>query len=410
MRRQGSIDWKRNIYAIFTAEVIAIAGFSVSMPLIPFYVQELGVTDPMRLKFWVGAANAAGSITLAVFASLWGKIADAYGRRPMLLRAMFGGATVIGLMGLVARPWQLVLLRALQGTVTGTVTAANTLVASVTPEEKTGYGLGLVQTAVFVGSTGGPMLGGIIADVAGPRAAFFVTSLLLFAGGLVIMRFVHEDFVRQPGARSFWRQIVPDFRLVTASPGLLVLFLIIFTVYTARNGIMSILPLYVQSLARPGAPVGLITGLNFGLAALAAAGSAALVGRYSLRLGYRRALLCCVVGAMLLFVPQALVSGPWQLLGLRIAGGIFLGGTMPAANSLIVSLARRENQGEVFGLSFTVGAFGMFLGPVLTSTVSAVWSYRAAFLASSAVLLVPAAVLLARPGVRRQGSRPGSAR
>jgi len=398
------VNWKRNIYAIFVAEVLAIGGFSVSMPLIPFYLQELGVTDPTRLKYWVGAANAAGSITLAVFASLWGRIADAYGRRLMLLRALFGGALIIGLMGLVAHPWQLVLIRALQGTVTGTVTAANALVASVTPEEKTGYGLGLVQTAVFMGSTAGPMLGGVIADMAGPRMAFFVTSLLLFCGGLVITRFVREVFTPRAPVGPLWRQIFPNIRLAAGSPGLMVLFLVIFTVYIARTGILSILPLYVQALSTAGSPVGLLTGLNFGVEALAAAASAALVGRFSIRLGHRRALLACITGAMLLFVPQGLVSNPWQLVGLRILGGIFIGGTMPTANSLIVALAKRENQGEIFGLSFTVGAFGMFLGPVMTSALAAMWGYSSAFFGSALVLCVSFAVLMSMPGVRRRGA------
>jgi MFS family permease len=87
-----------------------------------------------------------------------------------------------------------VVLRTLQGAITGTVAAATVLVASTIPREEAGYGLGLLQTAVFIGSSVGPMLGGIISDIADLRTTFFITSGLLAAGSFIIICFVHEDF------------------------------------------------------------------------------------------------------------------------------------------------------------------------------------------------------------------------
>ncbi len=399
-----SSNWQKSLYAIFVAETIAIAGFSVSMPLLPFFIQEMGVRDPTSVKLWVGACNTAGSITLAIAAPIWGKIADSYGRRIMLLRAMFGGSILLGLTGLVTHPWQLLLLRTLQGTVTGTVAAANVLAASITPEDRKGYGLGLVQTAIFVGSAVGPMIGGIVLDISGPRVAFFVTAVCLMIGGVVVYRYVEEDFTKRPATRSFWRTVIPNFGVVAQSRTLVILLIVVCTTYISGSVIFPILPLFIQTITREPQTVGLVTGLIFGLGALSAALSSAALGRFSYQIGYRRLLLVCLVGATALYIPQALVTNPWQLLFLRIIGGAFLGGTMPSVNALIADRADKDRQGEIYGLSSSVGSGGMALGPVVGASVSIVWGYRGVFIVTALILLGTAAVLIfARSTKKKSG-------
>ena len=159
--------------------MLAIAGFSTSTPIIPFYLQDLGVSDPIRIKYLTGMINALPSIAFAILSPMWGSLADNYGRKPMLLRAMFGGAAVLVLQGFVSDPWQLLVLRTVQGCITGTIAAATVLVASIAPPEETGYALGLLQMAVFLGASLGPMFGGVISDAFSHRVTFFATSFLL---------------------------------------------------------------------------------------------------------------------------------------------------------------------------------------------------------------------------------------
>ena len=397
-------NWQKSLYAVFVAETIAIAGFSVSMPLLPFFIQELGVTDPTGIKLWVGACNTAGSITLAIAAPIWGKIADSYGRRLMLMRAMFGGSIVLCLTGFVNQPWQLLVLRTLQGTVTGTVAAATVLAASITPEDKRAYGLGLVQTSIFVGAAAGPMIGGIVADLSGPRAAFFVTSVCLLIGGFIIYRYVEEDFAKRPATRAFWRTIIPNFSVVARSRALVILLFVVGTTYIAGSSIYPILPLFIQTITRDASRVGLTTGLIFGLGALAAAVASATSGNFSYRFGYRRVLLICIVGAAALYIPQAFVINPWQLLVLRLIGGVFLGETMPAVNALIADRTQKGRQGEIYGLSSSVAAGGMALGPMVGASVSVIWGYRGVFIATALILLITAVVFGGSSGFRQTRS------
>jgi len=85
-------DWRRNLYIIWVAELLAIAGFSVVLPFMPFYVQELGVTDPAQVKLWSGLLISVQAVTMAVVAPVWGALADRYGRKMMAERPPAIGA------------------------------------------------------------------------------------------------------------------------------------------------------------------------------------------------------------------------------------------------------------------------------------------------------------------------------
>ena len=98
------MSWKRSFFAVFFAEGLAIAGFSISMPVIPLFFSELGLHTEASINFWNGLTQTSSAIALAVFAPIWGALADRYGRRSMLLRAMFGGAVLVGLMAFVTAP------------------------------------------------------------------------------------------------------------------------------------------------------------------------------------------------------------------------------------------------------------------------------------------------------------------
>ena len=129
----GSRYWKRNLAVLWFGELIAISGFSVFMPFLPYYVQELGITELSQVAFWSGLLITAQGVTMAVIAPVWGSLADRYGRKIMVARAMFGGAVVIATMGLVKNVYALVILRAIQGFLTGTVPAATSPSRTRTP-------------------------------------------------------------------------------------------------------------------------------------------------------------------------------------------------------------------------------------------------------------------------------------
>src|SRR3712207_8802870 len=143
------------------------------VPFMPLYVQQLGVEDAENAAAWAGFINGASGATMAIVARLWGKLSDRLGRKLMLLRATLAAAVVVGSMGFVSGPWQLLGLRLLQGTLTGTVPAATALVASTTPSERAGWRLGALQTVIFIAAGGGAAPRGGNAGRAGGKSPLF---------------------------------------------------------------------------------------------------------------------------------------------------------------------------------------------------------------------------------------------
>ena len=157
------------------------------------------------LDVWVGACATAPVIAMFVFSPLWGQLADSYGKRAMLLRALIGGVVVIGLMAVVNRPWQLLVLRGLQGALTGTITAATVLVATMA--EKLGYTLGLLQTGHLRRLVAGSVLGGLLSDLLGYRITFLITA----GSSWRRRRLLHPFRQAKPGALHRCR-IFPEVR------------------------------------------------------------------------------------------------------------------------------------------------------------------------------------------------------
>lgn len=378
--------WKRTLYAIAAGELLAVAGFTTSTPIIPFYLQDLGVGDPVRLKLLTGLLQALPSVSLVFFSPIWGSLADNYGRKPMLLRALLGGVVIMVLQGLVTAPWQLLALRTLQGCITGTVAAATILVASVAPQEEVGYALGLLQMSIFLGASLGPLFGGVIADLFGRRINFFATSVLLLAGAIIVTRYAKDNFTPPANRKSIFKSMVPDFRPLASSKALLSLLAVIAADQVAGSILNPFLPLIIQGLTTGSNRVASTTGMILGLGAVSSAVAAVTIGRISYRIGYKRALVICMMGAAVFMVPQAFARTPLQLLLLRIASCFFVGGNLPSANALIAQRAEPGKQGSIYGLSSAIASGSNALGPVIGASIAMTAGYGSVFISTAGIL------------------------
>ena len=127
-------------------------------------------------------------------------------------------------------------------------------------------------------------------------------------------------------------------------------------------------------------------GLIVGVRAFAGTFAAASIGPLSDRLGYRKVLMACMAGGVLAHLPLPLVTGPWQLLILRLLGGFFLGGTLPTINALIAVKADPARQGSVFGLGSSLSATGSAVGPAVGAVTGAAFGFAPVFLTAAAIL------------------------
>jgi len=370
--------------AVVAAEFIALMGFAASGPVLPSFIRELGVTDQAALKVWSGLATALPSLALALASPLWGALADRFGRKPMLLRALFGGFVLTGLISLSPGPWLLIVLRTIQGGLTGTVAAATVLVASTSPEELMGRRLGILQAAVFAGNSLGPYVGGRIAELLGNRASFVFTSLLLLAGGMIVLLGAREEW-RGPDRSAPGAGAQASFKAI-AAPSLLPLLAVVFMYQFAGSNVSPILPLYIEDLIPDPSMARSISGLVMGAAGLSSALAAAFSGRIGDRFGHARVLSLALGTAGLLTVLQGWAGGIGSLMALRAAAGFCLGGTMPSVNALIALRSPRASRGAVFGASTSIGQAGTALGPVVGAAISIFAGYRILFAVTGAFL------------------------
>ena len=376
--------WRVTLYTTWVAQVFAMVGFSFVMPFMPFYIRDLGVTDPKLVAIWAGLLGSGAGITMAFAGPIWGWVADRYGRKMMVQRAMFGGAIILTLMGFARNVHELFGLRVIQGAITGTVPASVALVSSVVPKARLGFSLGLMQTAVFSGSAIGPYLGGIVADHFGYRVPFGVTGALLLTGGILVLFGAKERFVRPTGEAEEQPLRV---REVLAIPGLLPLLAVFLLIHHINSLVMPIFPLYVEDImGEPGAAAS-ETGLILAVTGITAAFSSIAVGRLSDQFGHKRMLIACTALSGLMCLPQAAAQSVGQLLMLRAVFGLGAGGMFPAMNAMVAGIVPRRSLGQAYGLTTTFSAIGWATGPALGGWVASQLGYRIPFVIVGVLLL-----------------------
>ncbi len=393
------INWRRNLYAIFAAQMLAIMAFSMRAPFLPFFLRDLGVATDSQQALWSGLINAAGAGVMAITAPIWGGLADRKGRRPMLLRAQFAAFCTIGLMGFATAPWQLLGLRMVEGALTGTVTAATALVAATVPKERLGYGLGIIQTAIFSGAALGPLLGGLLADNIGYRPTFWLASSMMFSGGLVTLFIVRENFERHERTatdakpESAWHMLL--------APLLLAMTFVMFGIRTAEGAVQPIMSLFIKQLSDNAGNASTLAGLSLGAVGVTSAISSIFLGRLGDRRGYRKVLLVCALGAGIIYFPMGLTQHPWQMIALQAMFGLFAGGMIPSANALVAKGTAPERRGVVYGMMATATSIGGFIGPLAGSGLAAGFGFRATFVLTGCLLMavVVTLVVTGRRGV-----------
>lgn len=384
--------WQRTLYIMFAAQLMTAVGFSSIFPFFPLYVHELGSSTGMNLDVLAGLVFSSQAFTMMLAAPIWGTIADRYGRKLMVERAMFGGSIILLLMAFVRSAEELVLLRAIQGLVTGTVAAANALVASVTPRDQAGYGMGLLQVGQGAGVALGPIIGGAVADYFGYAAAFYVTALLLLLGGVLVLFGVKEPFERRPVADKTRPGLLAAWREVFAFPGVPVTYLMQFLAQLGSNLLTPILPLFIPTLLGPDAETNTFTGLVVGVTAAASTLSSLYLGRLGDRIGHRTILITSLITAGLLYIPQFLSRAGWQVLILQTLIGVAAGGIAPSISALYVRFTRPGLEGAVYGLDNSIGSGARSLAPMIGSAIAVLWGLRAAFPIAGGLMILAAAI------------------
>lgn len=370
-------SWRRSLWLIWVALFISNMGFSLVMPFLPLYVQTMGIAGH-SVELWTGVIFAATFVSAAVALPFWGRLSDRTGRRPIMIGASIGQGLSVTLMGLATHPWQLVALRLLLGATFGIMAACIAYMTAITPKKETGYMLGMIQTSVTAGSILGPFLGGFLASFMGYQPIFFLNGLACFIQATVFIFFVKEQY-KAPAKKAKETRLADDLQVVSASPTLLAMMVVVAVQCFSIMNAEPIIPLYLQTLNVPPALLSFLSGAVFSVVGVATVMASPYLGRMGDRVGYKRVLLICLGGVAVMYSLQGLAGNWWELILFRFGQGCFAGGVFAAANALTSVAASRSFQGRVFSLSASAQQVGNFLGPLVGSAVAASVSFRAVF-------------------------------
>ncbi len=379
--------WKKNLIVCWFGIFVASMGMSQIAPVLPLYIRHLGVTNTASIAQLSGLAFGVTYIICAIFSPIWGYAADKYGRKAMILRASLGMAVVIGTMGLAQNVYQLIGLRLLQGAITGYSTACTTLIATQTDKEHAGEALGTLSTASIAGSLLGPMIGGYISETLGFQPVFFITGALLLISFITTALFVKESFTREDkkalSLKETWSSVPEKSLTIT-------MFVTFFVLSVALYSVEPIITVYITQLSRNTSHIALLAGLAFSASGLANIIAAPRLGRLSDKIGAHKVMLVALIMAGLVFIPQAFVKNPWQLMGLRFLLGLTTAGLTPSVSILIKKITPDSLTGKVFGFNMSAGYLGVFAGAVLGGQVAAYFGIRYVFFITSALLFINA--------------------
>lgn len=381
--------WKRTVYISLVCVFCTSFGVSQLGPILPLYFHDLGINTPEGMSLWSGLATGITFLIVCLAAPFWGRLADRKGRKITLIRSSFGMALCNVLIAFQTTPEGVVLIRLIQGLVSGFYSASITLIASESPIERTGWALGLLASANLAGSLIGPLLGGYIADTVGIRNDFIIVGILMGLAGLLATAFIHENYIPKPNIEklsiSKLKEQIPEFSSIVALCVASFIYAIcimslqpVISVY-----IKGIVPSHTENLA-------FIAGAVFSAMGIAQLMSSSPLGKLVDKVGPRKVLVISLIYVGLFNIPQAYVTDVYQLALIRFLQGFGLGGMLPALNTYLSSKTPREFTGQVFSYNQSCLFFGYFLGAIGGSSLMALLGFTTLFWVSGGLFILSA--------------------
>ena len=382
-------QWKVNIIVLWFGQFLINGGMTMVIPFLALYLKsDLGVQGEEAIFRWTGFIFAANFFTAFLFQPMWGKLADTYGRKMMLLRSGLGMSFVVFSMGFAQNPWHLLGLRLLNGTISGFNPASVSLISSTTPAHKMGMAMGISQSGQVAGTILGPLIGGLLVGKIGFRGVFFVTGVLLFLASILTLLFVKENKNSPKPLDQQKQSVLEGLRQLCAIPKIKVLFSVTFMLQFAMMSPISLLPLYVQHLQQHATNIAFWAGIVSAVTGMSTMIASPLIGKLSDKIGAHYVLFLCLLGTCTAMIPQAWVSNLWQLIAIRSMLGLFIGGLLPSIHALLQKYTPVGMESRTFSFHSSILSLGNTIGALSGGFLSGHIGIKNLFVLAGVLLLV----------------------
>jgi DHA1 family multidrug resistance protein-like MFS transporter len=385
-----SHSWRRNLFAVTAASFIGFTGFTLVMPFLPLYFQQLGITDTGEIALWSGLSLGVTPAVTALMSPLWGRLADRSGRKIMVERSLASFVVVMAAMAFVTKAWHIFALRTIQGLFAGYGSMTLAMAADSAPRDRTAQAIGIVQTAQRLGPALGPIIGGTVAQIVGLRHAFFVTASFYFVALVLVFVTYHEAPHTMHVPEGKHHRVT--FRNVLAFENFLLLMLVVFGLQFVDRSFAPILPLYVSAMGTAVDRVPLLSGALFSIAAGCAAVGNHLCGGLLKRASPGAVIAGSATAGALGTLAYTVAGSIGLLVFGTIIFGVAIGVATTAAYTAATGVVPASARGAGFGLLTTASLTGLALSPILSGLLGAV-SIRGVFLLDTIALVILAGLV-----------------
>ncbi|WP_367758837.1 MFS transporter [Ammoniphilus sp. 3BR4] len=367
----------RNIRIIWFGQFFAISGLTIIVPLLPFYMTELGASDPADNRLWTGLSLAAPAVMLGLVSPVWGKCGDRWGRKWMVVRALLGLAASLALMAMAQSPLQFFLFRLLQGACGGIVDTASAFAVSEAPEKERGMVLGKLQSATAAGSLMGPLLGGIAADWIGFRPMLLTMGLLTGISGCLAVFFLQESKRKgSASADSDKKQTKWTLEIIDLLGHRRIRGFLIAGIFMQMGvfGLVTVFAPHVQGMSGLNNYASTWVGV---LQAVTWAGSMAgspWWGQRNDRVMIERNVFLASIGCGVSILLQAVPQQPEWLIPLRVCQGFCFAALVQSIFLAVTQESGELNRGVRLGAANSFLVMGQILGPLLAAAMGSILS------------------------------------
>lgn len=355
----------RRLYILYLTVFIDLLGFSLVIPILPIYATEMGAS-----AFTVGMIMAVYALMNFIFSPFWGGLSDKYGRRPVIAGTVFMTSLSFLLLAHAHTIGLLLLSRALAGVGSANIAASQAYITDVTTREERAKALGIIGATFGLGFIFGPPIGGMVKQHFGMDAVGYVAMAMSLINLVLIWLYLPES-LHNPD-RSVKVRIRPVTQAVRSllNPRLRDLLLTSF-IYVTAFAMMNITAalLWEQHYGLQEGEIGYIFAF-IGLCSAIVQGG--LVGPLVRRFGEPRLMVMgsILMGVGLLIMPFVPVDAfyPWEavpLVMMAVANGCM----MPSITTLLSSVARENEQGQVLGINQSFQSLSRIAGPMIGGTL-----------------------------------------
>jgi DHA1 family multidrug resistance protein-like MFS transporter len=391
---QGSpVNWRKNLLVIWMSQFLAMVGFGCCMPFIPLLLKEnLHVDDDSIRGLYVSIYYLAAMISLCIATSVWGMLADRFGRKLMLLRASYAAAIFYPLLALAPNFWVLVTIRFICSFFSGTVNPAQTLLISTTPNEKHGFVLGVLSTATSAGNMLGYLLGGLIVHYYGYTEAFFTCGGIYLASALLVHIFAKEDFnvklTKKMRSKSPYK-----FKDV-ATPAVIWLLVLFLILGVSSRLVQPYMAMLVEKVHHEFKEAAFYTGIASAAASLGGFFSGILIGWLCDRMAPRKLLVPLLIFGGAITLAMALSFNIQMLIVSRFLAALATGGIHPVLQLVLTKITKPELRGTYFGWSGSLSTAGGIICSFLGGGIAYFSGVRGIYIVSACMLFIMLPMLI----------------